>query len=92
MSVNAVKSLYYNNKKLFRAIFTSNLQFSIRNHQYTRYAAPSYPISEKYLYIFLVERIVRRGINDNICFSHIYDTLPDILLINYKWLKEKSKK
>ena len=33
-----------------------------------------------------------RRINDNICFSNIYDTLLDILLINYKWLKEKSKK
>ena len=53
MSVNAVKSLYYHNKKLFRAIFTSNLQSSIRNHQYTRYAAPSYLISKEYLCIFL---------------------------------------
>ena len=58
MSVNAVKSLYYHNKKLFRAIFTSNLQSSIRNHQYTRYAAPSYLIPIEYLYIFLVQRIV----------------------------------
>ena len=89
MSVNAVKSLYYNNKKLFRAIFTSNLQSSIRNHQYTRSDAPSYLISEVYFpcvknNCFIMSLAVKT------CLSLIFDHNQGEHLINLQ-INKKMK-